>query len=65
MEWPQPNERGKLECGDCHSEFTNPISLMRHDCYPDVRLEMTLNKANRQMAQMLEECGCWAPTEGM
>jgi hypothetical protein len=63
-EWPEPNERGKLECPDCHSEFTNPVSFTRHDCYPDVRLEMALSKANHQMTKMLEECANWAPTEG-
>lgn len=33
-DWPPPNERGKIECGDCHAEFTNPIAFMHHDCYP-------------------------------
>lgn len=35
--WPETNERGKLECADCHSEFTNPIAFINHSCYPDVR----------------------------
>jgi hypothetical protein len=47
--WPDPNERGKLECPDCASEFTNPIGFLKHFCYPDRRDQIALATIGREV----------------